>query len=803
MPQSATPDGPGWQHGVVPEAWGSSQWDTTLPAGTTTGEIEHSPVWLRRDIIRVAALAVGINGALAVQSAHRGLLWPPDGFLAVVAALLFASSLWVVVGAVLGSPDLRPERAFVVAATAANFVALLAGPKLPAPAGTAFLNASTIIGACLAAVSFGTLRTGVCWVAALGVGYAALRAPDVGWPIGALEACVAMLGSLSVGLFARALGSTYVQLAEVERARSRARDAAMRREQAERIRLEWDRLVHDKVLGALILASRSSSFDTLATARELAGDALRALGVLDGPTHGSRSLHEMGTRLGVQVTGPVALPPGLPDDVQRAFTAALEEVLGNVRRHSGVGAATIEVTGDRNALVVRVHDGGVGFDPISATGRFGVEHSIPGHMATVGGTSMLESAPGAGTTVTLSWQAVGPTAMDSDPGSSIDWHVGGISVLATLPLVWVLLHIALGWSATHGQWDHTYAGWPLGVWGGTVALLAAVLLARLPGSLASSASLALSTGAVALLAVMTPSEAATAWRLWFVGASLPLAVVFVLTGRERFAWAYAALTPVALAVGLSAHGLAPVMAEPGSFVSPPLVTLAAVMSTRGLRRAHLEMRRAFEDLSLLTRAERASALAAQASGQRRDELSRDIIPLLVRLWRHEVFDADDRVAAGLAEAAARDQLVASTLIDDSVADAAGRARARGARVTLRASPAAKRSPAPLAFRRATAAALEACGEGSAAMIQWHPDDDLGPATIVLSSPKEPFDHGAITRALALLPHVLEIDEGEIWLSLSPDRRPTSPEVTTQEPTARGGSTREGTVEVMKATELLG
>jgi signal transduction histidine kinase len=100
----------------------------------------------------------------------------------------------------------------------------------------------------------------------------------------------------------------------------------------------------------------------------------------------------------VAVSGSVrALPAGAEVVVLRAC----QESLSNARKHAG-GSADVSVTlayADE-ALTVRVHDDGCGFDPSAPSDGYGLV-GLRARAAEVGGTAMVRSAPGDGTTVTV------------------------------------------------------------------------------------------------------------------------------------------------------------------------------------------------------------------------------------------------------------------------------------------------------------------------------------------------------------------------------------------------------------------
>jgi signal transduction histidine kinase len=86
--------------------------------------------------------------------------------------------------------------------------------------------------------------------------------------------------------------------------------------------------------------------------------------------------------------------------------AATREALENVVRHSGAGTVAVVVRGDREVVEVRVTDDGHGFDLAKESararrqGHFGLT-GIEERMRGTGGRADVETAPGAGTTVSL------------------------------------------------------------------------------------------------------------------------------------------------------------------------------------------------------------------------------------------------------------------------------------------------------------------------------------------------------------------------------------------------------------------
>jgi signal transduction histidine kinase len=82
-----------------------------------------------------------------------------------------------------------------------------------------------------------------------------------------------------------------------------------------------------------------------------------------------------------------------------ALVDAAREAVGNVIKHAEVKQAVLSVTEADDGIQITVRDHGVGFDV--ANPGFGIEQSITGRMADVGGRASITSKTGSGTRVVL------------------------------------------------------------------------------------------------------------------------------------------------------------------------------------------------------------------------------------------------------------------------------------------------------------------------------------------------------------------------------------------------------------------
>lgn len=179
----------------------------------------------------------------------------------------------------------------------------------------------------------------------------------------------------------------------------------------------FDALIHDGVMSTLLAAARQGTTPSLsdqaaATLRQL--DALRTG---PGPNHRFDSaeivahLRTAAGDIDDSVTLDVRQTPDadaltMPVDAVRAVGAALAESLRNSIRHAGPDATrAVTVRLGPRSLLVEITDTGRGFDPTAVpTHRLGLAVSIAGRMRQLpGGSARIDSVPGAGTRVTLTW----------------------------------------------------------------------------------------------------------------------------------------------------------------------------------------------------------------------------------------------------------------------------------------------------------------------------------------------------------------------------------------------------------------
>lgn len=208
---------------------------------------------------------------------------------------------------------------------------------------------------------------------------------------------------------ARQADATVAAALDVER-RIRAEEARRADER------EQHRQLHDTVLSTLTMIA-AGAFTGPSPA--LTAQAARDLRVLRGFTGapdvpgGLVPPADLGPKLerAAASAGGLAVrlkldPVTVPSPVTEQLAACVGEALRNVERHAGTGHADVTVTGGAGWAVVTISDRGRGFDPAATPpSRRGIRESITGRMLAAGGRAAIDSRPGAGTTVTVSWPA--------------------------------------------------------------------------------------------------------------------------------------------------------------------------------------------------------------------------------------------------------------------------------------------------------------------------------------------------------------------------------------------------------------
>jgi signal transduction histidine kinase len=372
---------------------------TALGVGGGSESFEE-PLWRALAVFRMASLVQVF--VLLIYNRHE-YRHPVAAW--IVGVLIAAWSVYTIYA--YSRPLLRGWTlltADLLALCTASLASLPIVGHLALAAGTQTLPASAIAGPVVAWATYGGRRVGV--IAALIIGGCDLFVRG-GVDQNTITGTVLLvLAALAIGHISR-LGS----VAEGRLAQAAQLEAATR----ERERLA--RGIHDSVLQVLALvAHRAAALGgEAAELGRLAGEQEAALRTLIGSQarpidqRGAADLRPALTRFAsrrVNIVAP-ATAVGLPARICDELVAAIGSALDNVHRHAGPDArAWVLVEDELDTVTVTVRDDGTGIaagrlDEAAAAGRLGVEQSIRGRLRDLGGTAVINSAPGQGTEVEM------------------------------------------------------------------------------------------------------------------------------------------------------------------------------------------------------------------------------------------------------------------------------------------------------------------------------------------------------------------------------------------------------------------
>lgn len=203
--------------------------------------------------------------------------------------------------------------------------------------------------------------------------------------------------------------------------------------EAERARQsgQLGRLLHDTLINTLGVIRDGISPDLLAPLRDRCRLDLRTVAeveasAVDVIAEGAESIGELATDCeelarvrGLEVsTNVVGRRVRLPKHVLQAVRDICAEGLTNVGKHSGSRDATLTIIGAPDELRLVLTDAGVGFDAASATGS-GIDNSMRARAQEAGLDLTLDSTPGVGTSITVTWQALPTTGRPSAVGDAV------------------------------------------------------------------------------------------------------------------------------------------------------------------------------------------------------------------------------------------------------------------------------------------------------------------------------------------------------------------------------------------------
>ncbi len=637
---------------------------------------------LRAALNRGAAISTLICVTLGVVNLF--LLWDdfPAGPIAVLLGGFLGLSGWALRRSISHADDMRPVRALA----GLSLVMFVCYPFLGPIRSTILYSPLThlmVIGAVSCSIAFGA---GVGVAASVLAGYSTflIRAEQTsvyqGACEGALFVVTGVAGAAAIVLIRRANDKVAVATSDLWELQALA--AQGRHRDFERGR--FDAIVHDAVLGSLLVAGRGQSSDE---ARRLAAEAVRSYDATepDPGTPGRRwadRITETADHLGLDLRLRISGSPGDTWLTEALFTATAE-ALSNVARHSGQRQASVTAVFTPRLLRVLIQDSGCGFDPdASSTRRAGVATSIRARMRAVGGTADVESEPGKGTLVTLTGRP--PTTAASVPPAR--WSREEFLPMVLLAIVAIGVHSAIGLTFIDGMVRVPAIDYAAP--GVLVATLAWTWWASYqPRRWVISTVCSIAIAAVLSANVVNPE--AGDWRLWYVGAldGVVAVIAFRYTGRGAVLTALAIPTVIALVF----------LVETGELIAAPITTssaqllVCALLGTllrRGMAHAATSLNRVAAMTHRLRIDEVARVARAEEVRFRVGELSEASLPMLRRIAAGEQLAPEERERCLLLEAAIRDQLVARPVLSPALRLALDEARARAVRVELAVDSAA-------------------------------------------------------------------------------------------------------------------
>lgn len=359
------------------------------------------PLWRALAVFRFVSVGyAALRLAFIDRSEYSQFAWA----WVVIAAM----AAWTVVTTVAYA---RPARRtpLLLSADLAVTVAIMLSTVLLRDTGTgangAVVTATWMAGPVLAwAIRYGRRAGTIAGLIVAGADFALLRHAEFSTALNG--AVLLVLSGWSVGHLARLSADL-----AAERQRATEVEAASR----ERERLARD--IHDSVLQVLALVQRRGAEAGGAAAElgRLAGQQEVALRALVG---GKWATHQASGDMDLcqlilpaqtdRVTISVPAPPVLLDGAAAAdLAAAVQAALDNVRQHCGEQTrAWVLVEDEPDLIRVTIRDDGEGIpdgrlDEAAAAGRLGISHSIRGRLRDLGGSAVISSAAGEGTTVEL------------------------------------------------------------------------------------------------------------------------------------------------------------------------------------------------------------------------------------------------------------------------------------------------------------------------------------------------------------------------------------------------------------------
>jgi len=395
----------------------------TLLAGVPRGRPVRNPLSLVRVTTAIARTAAGFGVAFMLQSVPAMMEQLPNMHPAwsvtLVGALVLSLALTVVVS-IVG----RGLRFGHVTFAVVYLVALVSWPfavldPAEAPTSSYWLYYTLTIATAMATVGLG-IRLATVYVVLAPVLYGVIRVTPAGGGVTFTQAVLDSVYAIILGGAITIITAILRNAASsVDRAQATALDRyghAVRQHAIEAERVQVDAIVHDSVLTTLLSAARAETPEAKELAALMAGNAIGHLreALSESPQGDAEvSVAALATRIAdtasalsepISVDDDGVRPGRIPVAVGEAVYSAAVQAMVNSLQHAGTARRWVVVRGGSSEVTVEVGDDGCGFDPDAVpTERLGVRVSILERVASVGGSAVIDTAPGTGTVVALRW----------------------------------------------------------------------------------------------------------------------------------------------------------------------------------------------------------------------------------------------------------------------------------------------------------------------------------------------------------------------------------------------------------------
>jgi len=464
-----------------------------------------------------------------------------------------------------------------------------------------------------------------------------------------------------------------------------------------RARRRADNFIHDRILSVLkVIPTESTEPAQLrAGAREALADLDTAAAEPDESSVRSSELLAALTRrlraIGgddVVISDSITKDLNLPQEVARALVDAAAEALRNSLTHAagpdrGPIMRTAALRSDADGVTITVSDDGRGFDPEhTGASRYGVSGSIITRMRDAQGQALIDSSPGAGTTVTLSWNPRTTTATTGASPLSLASCLEtpeARAIVVCIFMLYILTTLIEVRVDSYRRLAPVIAGL-LAMGLAALALLKRWPAHRMPAREAALVA-AIAGGANVLVLFQIDSAGWPGYTSWCIGAGTTLCCGLIARERPRQAWAGLILIIVVIGVWTlsTGHNPANIFALGSGQFSTLLIWYLTARISIDITARTAASEAAGAEIAAQRRAHRESeALMRQAMVSVR----RRVEPLLTAIADGAPITAGMRARARMLEAELRDERRAPFFTGTRVIESARAARTRGIDVIL-------------------------------------------------------------------------------------------------------------------------